>query len=247
MTKSKYLFAVSAAMLVVATPAWAQSQSVSMSGIVVEYSGEVSGDGDFSGATVEVSGVFGGDLDVSGASVEISAEVGEDLEASGGAVEVSGSVGRNAEISGGAIDLTLTVAGRTSISGGAIDVYRDSAFRGDVDISVGAMEFAGHAMGDLEIKFGDMEFSGRADRAVDFEGNSREGIFRRRDRSEIEVSGILEAGGRICAHEVRFLEGAEINGPLTVYADDAPTYASGVDSSNVSFVQRERERCRDDD
>jgi hypothetical protein len=246
MNKSVYLLAASVAALA-ASPALGQSQSVSMSGIVVEYSGDVTGDGDFSGATVEVSGTFGGDLEVSGASVDINATVGDDLEASGGAVEIAGSVGGDAEISGGAVDIDLDVTGRSEISGGAIDIYRDSVFNGATEISVGAMEFAGHAMSELVVRFGDLEFSGRADGVVDFEGNSREGIFRRRDRSEIEISGVLDSGGSICAHEVRFLEGAEVNGPLTVHADEAPDYASGFDASNVNFVMRERERCRDED
>jgi len=246
MKKSILLLSASAAVLL-ASPVWAQSQSVSMSGIVVEYTGEVTGDGDFSGATIEVNGSFGGDLDVSGASVEINVDVGDDLDASAGAIEVNGSVGGDVEISGGAIDLDLQVAGRSEISGGAIDVYSGSVFTGDVEISVGAMEFAGHAMSRLDVRFGDLEFSGLADEAVDFSGNNREGIFRRRDRSEIEISGILNAGGTICAHEVRFMEGAEVNGPLTVHADEEPDYADNFDGSNVSFVLRERETCRDND
>jgi cytoskeletal protein CcmA (bactofilin family) len=246
MNKSIYLLAASVAVLA-ASPALAQSQDVSMSGITVDYSGDVTGDGDFSGATVDVSGSFGGDLEVSGASVEADVEVGDDLEISGGAVDIRGSVGGDAEISGGAIDINLTVAGRSDISGGAIDVYSGSVFTGDTEISVGAMDFAGHAMASLSIRFGDLDFTGRADEAVDFEGNNREGIFRRRDRSEIEISGVLNAGGTICAHEVRFREGAEVNGPLTVHADEEPDYAAGFDASNISFVLRERERCRDDD
>lgn len=244
MNKSMLLMAASVAVLA-ASPALAQNQNVSMSGIVVDYSGEVTGDGDFSGATVEVSGSFGRDLEVSGASVEIRADVGEDLEASGGAVEVSGTVGGNAEISGGAVDIDLEVAGRTEISGGAIDVSRTSTFTGDVEISVGAMEFAGHALSDLDIEFGDLEFSGNVDGMADFRGHNREGFFRRRDRSEIEISGTLAGGGEICAHEVRFMEVAQVNGPLTVRADSEPEYSSGFDASNVTYVDRDGERCRD--
>ena len=244
MTKSIYLMAASAA-AIMASPALAQSQNVSMSGIVVEYSGDVTGDGDFSGATVKVNGSFGGDLEVSGAAAEINADVGDDLEASGGAVELAGSVGGDADISGGAIDFDLRVAGRSLISGGAIDVASTSVFSDDVEINVGALDFGGHAMAGLDIDFGDMEFSGSADEAVRFRGDSREGLFRRRDRSEIEISGVLQAGGEICAHEVRFLPGAEVNGPLTVRADEEPEYASGFDAANVTFVDRDGERCRD--
>ncbi|MEE2524935.1 hypothetical protein V0U79_01035 [Hyphobacterium sp. HN65] len=244
MTKSM-LFLAASAVALAASPAFAQNQNVSMSGIVVDYSGEVSGDGDFSGATVEVSGTFGRDLEVSGASVEVDANVGEDLEASGGAVEVSGTVGGDAEISGGAVDIDLQVSGRSDISGGAIDVTRNSSFAGDVEISVGAMEFAGHAQSDLDIEFGDMDFTGQVDGVADFRGHNREGFFRRRDRSEVEISGTLASGGEICAHEVRFMDGAQVNGPLTVRADSEPEYASGFDASNVTYVDRDGERCRD--
>lgn len=245
MTKSLFLLTASAAVLL-ASPALAQSQNVSMSGVTVDYSGDVAGNGEFSGATVDVSGSFGGDLEVSGAAVEINAVIGADLEASGGAVELSGSVGGNAEISGGAVDIDMQIAGRSEISGGAVDVSPNSVFTGDAEISAGAMDFSGHAMSGLQIRFGDMEFSGRADQAVDFAGNNREGFFRRRDRSEIEISGILDAGGTICAHEVRFRDGAEVNGPLTILADDEPDYAAGFDASNISYAPRERESCRGD-
>lgn len=245
MNKSLFLLSASAAVLL-ASPVLAQSQNVSMSGITVEYSGDIAGSGEFSGATVEVTGTFGGDLEVSGAAVEINAEIGEDLEASGGAVEVSGAVGGNAEISGGAVEVNLQVAGRAEISGGAVEVSSGSVFTGDAVIAAGALEFTGHAMSGLQVRFGDMEFSGRADQAVDFEGNNREGIFRRRDRSEIEISGVLAAGGMICAHEVRFLEGAEVNGPLTILADAAPDYVAGFDASSITYTQRERESCRGD-
>lgn len=242
--KKSMLFLAASTAILSAAPVLAQSQNVSMSGIVVEYSGEVSGDGDFSGATVEVRGSFGRDLEVSGASVEINADVGEDLEASGGAVDVSGTVGGNAEISGGAIDIDLEVTGSSEISGGAIDVARSATFTGYVEISVGAMDFGGHAMSDLDIEFGDMEFSGRVDGMADFQGHNREGFFRRRDRSEIEVSGTLESGGEICAHEVRFMDGAQVSGPLTVRADSEPEYAPGFDASNITYVDRDGERCR---
>lgn len=245
MTKTLFLLSASAAVLLV-SPVLAQSQNVSMSGVTVDYTGDVAGNGEFSGATVDVSGTFGGDLEVSGAAVEINADVGGDLEASGGAVEVSGSVGGDAEISGGAVDIDLQIAGRAEISGGAVDVSPDSVFIGDVEISAGALEFGGHAMSALQLRFGDMEFSGRADQAVDFAGNKREGIFRRRDRSEIGISGILEAGGTICAHEVRFLAGAEVNGPLTILADDEPDYAAGFDATNITYTPRDNERCRGD-
>ena len=244
MTVSRYAL-VMAAGLLAASPALAQSQNVSMSGIVVEYSGEVSGNGSFSGATVDVSGSFGGDLEASGGAVEINADVGEELEASGGAVSLTGRVGGDAEISGGAVEINLQISGESEISGGAVEISPRTVLTGDAEISVGALEFAGQAISRLDIDFGDMEFSGIADGIIDFDGNSREGLFRRRDRSEIEIRGVINAGGEICAHDVRFTSGAEVNGPLTVYSDSPPAFPNGFDSGNVSYVERERPRCRD--
>jgi cytoskeletal protein CcmA (bactofilin family) len=244
MNTRTYLLAVAGCVLA-ASPALAQSQNVSMSGITVDYSGDVSGNGSFSGATVDVSGSFGRDLEVSGAAVDIDAVVGGELEASGGAISVFGNVEGDAELSGGAVEISLQVGGESEISGGAVEVSPQSVFTGYAEISVGALEFSGHAMSDLDVDFGDMEFSGRADGVVDFDGNSREGIFRRRDRSEIEISGVLNGGGEICAHEVRFTSGAEVNEALTVHADSEPEFADGFDSGNVRYVERDRQRCRD--
>lgn len=228
-----------------ASPALAQSQNVSMSGITVDYSGDVTGSGSFSGATVDVSGSFGRNLEVSGAAVDIDAEVGGDLEASGGAISIFGSVAGDAELSGGAVEIDLQIGGVTEISGGAVEVSARSVMTGDTEIAVGALDFAGHAMSRLDIDFGDMEFSGIADGEVDFQGSSREGLFRRRDRSEIEIRGVLNAGGEVCAHNVRFMEGAEVNAPLTVLADSPPDYPDGFDAGNITYVERDRARCRD--
>ncbi|WP_420432485.1 hypothetical protein [Hyphobacterium sp.] len=244
MTVSRYALATAAGLLA-ASPALAQSQNVSMSGIVVEYSGEVSGNGSFSGATVDVSGTFGGDLEASGGAVDIDADVGEELESSGGAVSLVGSVGGDAEISGGAVEIDLLIGGESEISGGAVEISPRTVLTGDAEISVGALDFAGHALSRLDIDFGNMEFSGIAEDIIDFDGNSREGLFRRRDRSEIEIRGVINGGGEICAHDVRFTAGAEVNNALTVLADSEPEFADGFDASNVRYVERDRQRCRD--
>lgn len=240
----KYAFLTAAALSVLAAAiVSAQDRSVDMSGIAVEYSGTVEGNGEFSGASVDVSGSFGGDLEVSGGAVDLDATVGGDLEASGGAVDIQGRFEGFAEISGGAVDIDAEFASNASISAGAIDISRASSFGGNLELAAGAAELGGVYAGRITAEIGDLDFSGRAMQAVTFNGDRRSGIFRRRDRSEIHISGSLEAGGEICAHEVEFHEGASVGGPLSVRADAEPRYPAGFDTSNVRFELRDG-NCR---
>ena len=95
----------------------------------------------------------------------------------------------------------------------------------------------------MDVEFGEMEFGGRALQAVEFEGDKRSGMFRRRDRSELHISGQLEAGGEICAHRVEFRQGASVGGALTVRADSEPSYPTGFDTSNIRFEMRDGDDC----
>ncbi|MEE2566577.1 hypothetical protein [Hyphobacterium marinum] len=236
----KYAFLTAAALsMLAAASASAQNRSVEMSGIAVDYRGTVEGDGEFSGASVDVSGSFGGDLEVSGGAVDVDADVGGQLEASGGAVDLNGSFAGFAEISGGAVDINAQFGSDVEISAGALDISEGSRFAGEFDLSVGAADLNGTYEGRMDVEFGEMEFGGHAFQAVSFEGDHRSGIFRRRDRSEIHISGRLDQGGEVCAHEVEFREGARIGGTLLVRADSEPTFESGVDRSNVRFELRD--------
>lgn len=236
----KYAFLTAAALGVLVTAsASAQNRSVEMSGIAVDYRGTVEGDGEFSGASVDVSGSFGGDLEVSGGAVDVDADVGGQLEASGGAVDLNGTFAGFAEISGGAVDINAQFGSDVEISAGALDISEDSRIAGNLELSVGAADLKGTFEGGMDVEFGEMEFSGHALEAVSFDGDKRSGIFRRRDRSEIRISGRLDQGGEICAHAVEFLTGSVIGGSLLVRADSEPVFENGVDRSNVRFEMRD--------
>ena len=236
--KSMFLTATAIA-AIVSVGAAAQDRSVSMSGIAVDYRGETTGNGDFSGAAVDVSGSFGGDLEVSGGAVDVDASVGGDLDASGGAIDLRGRFDGYADISGGAVDIDAAFGSRVSISAGAIDVSQGSSFADDLDLAAGAADLNGTYSGEIDADFGELEFGGRAMGVVNFEGDKRSGIFRRRERSEIYISGALDAGGNVCAHQVTFMDGASVGGTLNVRADSEPIYPAGFDASNIRFEMRD--------
>ena len=212
------------------TTACVQAQSgptTTFDGIAGSRDVDTDGNVVMNGAVVSLSGRVGGDVEMNGASVDVDAEVGGDLEANGGAVEIRGSVDGESLVNGGAVSLRGDYTGSVVANGGAVD------FRGTF------------ADGFL-INAGVFEFSGEASAPVNVAGSGRErSMFGRSrgDRSEIEINGTLGAGGQLCAHEVKFGSGAQLGGPLTVIADEEPRYASGFDSSLVTYRRREGQRC----
>lgn len=224
--------------------ALAQSNSVEMSGIVVDWSGNVDGDGEFSAAAIDVNGTFGGNLVLSGAAIDARADVGGRLTADGGAIDFEGAVTGEAEFNAGAVEIEGEFGSDVEINAGAADINRGSTFAGDVEIAAGALDFSGRVEGRLTVEVGDAEFDGVAMSPVEINAERRSGMFRRRDRSEITIAGRLEAGGSLCAHEVIFENGAIVGGTLTILADEEPDYPSDFDASNVRFEARGDRECR---
>ncbi|MCF8879082.1 hypothetical protein L5876_04560 [Hyphobacterium sp. SN044] len=241
----KYVLMTAAALTaLVGETAFAQSRSVDMSGIVVDWSGDVEGNGEFSAAAIDVNGTFGGNLILSGAAMDARAVVGGRLTADGGAIDFEGSVTGEAEFNAGAVEIEGDFGANVEINAGAADIRRGSTFAGDVEIAAGALDFSGRVEGRLTAEVGDAEFDGVAMGPIEINAERRRGMFNRRDRSEVTIAGQIEAGGTVCAHEVIFESGASVSGTLTVTADEAPDYPSGFDSSNVRFVERDGEECR---
>ena len=233
-----------AATALIGESALAQSRSVDMSGIVVDWSGDVEGNGEFSAAAIDVDGSFGGNLTLSGAAIDANARVGGRLSADGGAMDFEGSVEGEAEFNGGAVEIEATFGSDVEINAGALEVVRDSVFAGDVQIAAGALHFSGRVEGRLTADVGDAEFDGVAAGPIEINAERRRGMFNRRDRSEITIGGQIEQGGSLCAHEVIFEHGAQVSGTLTITADEAPDYPSGFDSANIRFIERDGEECR---
>lgn len=238
------LLTAAAATALIGESALAQSRSVDMSGIVVDWSGDVEGNGEFSAAAIDVDGSFGGNLVLSGAAIDARARVGGRLSADGGAIDFEGAVSGPAEFNGGAVDIEAAFGDDVEINAGALGVDRDSVFAGDVDIAAGALHFSGRVEGRLMAEVGDAEFDGVAVGPIEISAERRRGMFNRRDRSEITIAGQIQQGGSVCAHEVIFESGAEVSGTLTVTADGMPEYPSGFDSSNIRYVERDGESCR---
>ncbi len=228
-TAMKRIFtAAGAAALSVSLAACVQAQTperTSFDGLVGSQSVNTDGDVEMNGLAVSLEGRVGGNALMNGAAVEVDARIDGDLEANGGAADIQGSVGGSTLVNAGAAEMSGSFSGPVEINAGAADL--SGAFLQGFDATVGALEFSGEARGPVRIK-----------------GSGRErGMFGRRDgdRSRVEISGDLLAGGAICAHEVRFTTQARVGGPVAVEADEAPDYPAGFDASNISFTLREGE------
>ncbi len=212
------------------TTACVQAQSgptTTFDGLAGSRNVDTDGNVEMNGAAITLKGRVGGWVEMNGAAVDVDADVGGDLEANGGAVDIRGSVDGESLVNGGAVSLRGDYGGMVVANGGAVDL--DGSFENGFRINAGNLEFDGEANSPVEVAG---------------QGNNRSMFGRERaDRSEIEINGTLAAGGQLCAHEVSFGSRAQVNGPLTVIADDEPRYASGFDSSQISFLQRDGARC----
>ncbi|XBQ15692.1 MAG: hypothetical protein ABL308_12115 [Oceanicaulis sp.] len=204
-----------------------QAQSVertTFDGIVGTHNLDTDGDVEMNGVAVTLRGRVGGNVEMNGASVDMRADVAGDVEANGGSAELNGEIG-----------------GRTEVNAGSARLM--GSYAGPVEVAAGAAELRGAFANALEIDAGRINFRGEANGPIRFHGQGeRHGWRDRGDDSEIRIRGALNAGGRICAHEVRFESGAVIGGPLEVVADSPPEFAVGVDQSRITFVQRDG-RC----
>jgi|GEM_PF-5951448 cytoskeletal protein CcmA (bactofilin family) len=222
----RFFTAAGAAALIVSLSACVQAQTperTSFDGLMGSQSLDTDGDVEMNGLAVSLDGRVGGNAVMNGAALDINARIGGNLEANGGAADIQGSVG-----------------GRTLVNAGAAELT--GSFSGPVEINAGAAELSGAFLQGFDATVGALEFSGEAGGPVRIIGSGRErGMFRRRDgdRSRVEISGDLRAGGTVCAHEVRFTGDARVGGPLTVEADSHPDYPAGFDATNISFTPRQ--------
>lgn len=217
------IFAAAAA-LVVNLTACVQASSpdrTSFDGLVGARTVDTDGDVEMNGVSVTLRGRVGGDVEMNAASVDLRADVAGDVEANGASAELDGSFG-----------------GRTLVNAGSGRLMGEYA--GPVEINAGAAELRGVFLNALQVRAGRVEFEGEAASPVRFLGEgTRRGRADRRDSSRVRISGALKAGGVICAHEVRFDEGARVLAPLAVIADAAPQYAPGFDPANVRHERRD--------
>ncbi|MGX6647786.1 hypothetical protein ACWCOP_07570 [Maricaulaceae bacterium MS644] len=224
----RFVTAAGAAAIAVSLGACVQAQTperTSFDGLVGSQSLDTDGDVEMNGMAVSLQGRVGGNALMNGAAVDVDARIRGDLEANGGAADIEGSVGGSTLVNAGAAELT-------------------GSFSGPVEINAGAAELSGFFQEGFVATAGALEFSGEARGPVRIMGSGRErGMFGRRDgdRSRVEISGDLQAGGMICAHEVKFTSSARIGAPLAVEADSAPDYPAEFDASNISYTPRQGE------
>ncbi|PWE17204.1 hypothetical protein DDZ18_05790 [Marinicauda salina] len=202
----------------------AHARNQSFDGIAGVIDTDTDGNVEMNGVSVTVRGRVGGWVDLNGASVDVEADVGGDVDLNGASVEFTGSAG-----------------GRTEVNAGGTTL--DGTFSGPVEVNAGRATLRGVYEGPVEINMGSVRLEGRFAAPVEIRGEGRGGLFRRGDRSRVEVSGPLEQGGRICAHEVEFGWGASVGGELLVIADSPPEFVDGETLEGVRYEPREDERC----
>lgn len=201
-------------------------------------------DSEFNGLAGTYDSDTEGNREMNGTAVTSRGRVGGDLEMNGASVDVEGEIGGDADLNGASIEVDARIHGRTIANGAGIDL--EGWYGGPVDVNAAGVEFAGVFEGPIRARVGGATLSGTFQEAVDISGEGRGGLFRRGDRSEIVISGDLQAGGTICAHEVVFRSRAALGAPLTVRADNEPELNELIDASLVTFTPREDRDCNGD-
>lgn len=203
----------------------AQAQNAEFNGLVGTYDADTDGNLEMNGTAVTATGRIGGDLVMNGASVDVDAEIGGDMELNGAGIEMQGSVGGSSLVNGAGVSL-------------------DGRFAGPVEVNAAGVSLAGTYEGPVDLHVGGAELEGVFARPVTLVGEGNGGWFRRRgNRTEVKISGELQAGGSICAHEVRFQSGARLGATLRIEADSRPDIPDGIESGLVDFVERSGQTC----
>lgn len=213
-------FALAAAAALAAGAASAQTSS--FDGIVGVFDQGADGNLEMNGVSITAAGPVGGWLEMNGATIDVDADVVEWMELNGANVEMRGSVGGWSEVNAGNADI-------------------EGAFQGPVEVNAGSVRLAGVYADTVEVAAGRTELAGVFNAELDVRGEGREGLFRRSDRSELVVSGTINAPARLCGHVVSF-RGATLNAEISVRADREPDL-SEVDAARVSFTPRDGGEC----
>lgn len=232
------------------------------------------GDLSLIGGNMNLSGRVGGDVSLVGGNIDLDLAVGGGLSVAGGNMDVDGSIGDTAEIAGGDIDWRADVTDDLEIAGGDLTIDARiggdlSAASGELEIARGA-----HVVGDAEIAAANIEMDGQIDGSLDaaaafihirgeiageawLSADPQEG--RRSWRAEIDEdgaragnpNGLVELSGEfgdavhVCARRVTILRGAQMSGPVRIWADSEPEIAEGANTGSIAFEARNGRDCDD--
>ncbi|MEO1038155.1 MAG: hypothetical protein AAFX09_01320 [Pseudomonadota bacterium] len=212
--------AITAASLLASAGAIAATPTQTFDGLAGSRTYNTDGNVEMNGMSVTAKGRIGGDLEMNGATVDGEAEVGGDLFLNGASVEFTGSVGGAAEVNGAGITL-------------------NGDFLGPIEVNAARARLRGRYIGPVELNVGRGVLAGSFSQPVQVIGESDN----RNDRSRIIVEGELASGGSICAHEVRFEDGAVLGEVLTVRADSEPVLPESIPADRVDFTDRDGADC----
>jgi hypothetical protein len=204
-------------------------------------------DGDYTrlAGDVNLRGRIGGDLSLVAGDVDIDdLDIGGDASIAGGDINFSGRVGREASIAGGEINFSAEVGDELNLAGGEIEF--SGRVHGEASMAAGEMVLAGWFGDSLHAEADEIRFTGEARGpvklvAADELRNSR----RNNQRGLIEIDGTLAGGGEICAISVAFAEGSRVGSGVTVWAESAPSVASGAQVSGLDYRPRNGRDCDD--
>ena len=202
----------------------AQAQDRNFSGLTGSITEDVNGNVEMNGVTLFYSGQVSGDLNMDGATLAAEAQVGGDVELNGAAISFEGRVEGHTEMNSGAIEL-------------------DGEFLGPVQLKSGAVKLTGVYHQDLDLEGGQLELSGSYHGPVDIKLENRSGAFNRRDRSEAYLNGALNAGGYVCAHEVRLGPDLSVRGALTIEASELPSLSGITGSERITLIEKDDQGC----
>lgn len=204
-------------------------------------------DGDYSrlAGDMNLRGRIGGDLSLVAGDIDADdLEVGGDVSIAGGDINYSGRIGREASIAGGQITFAADVGDDLNLAGGEIEF--SGRVDGEAALAAGQMTVGGWFGDELHAHAEEIRFTGEATGPVTFVSAKELNRNRRnRDRGQVEISGSLENGGRICAIDVVFTETARVRGSLTVWSENPPVTRSGAQVSGLDYQPRNGRDCDD--
>jgi hypothetical protein len=241
-----------------------QDGDVSLMGSDMTIEGEIGGDLSLIGSDLDVRANIGGSMSLVGSDIEFDGRVGGQADIAGSDVAWSGDAGDDVDIAGsdvswaGAARGSLSIAGsdifidgrideNLDIAGSDVELTQDSRIGGDLAIAGSDLEIGADIAGQADLVGSRIDITGGIDGRLLATAYSRRGWqWSNNDRHQrIRIDGQIGDGSAVCARRVEMTDNAVLSGTLTVFAEEAPSIADGIDPSAVTFEEIGDRDCDD--
>ena len=220
---------------------------LSLIGSDLDVQADIGGNVSLVGSDVDFNGSTGGRTNIAGSDVDWSGDADNDIDIAGSDVDWSGSTSGTLSVAGSDISIDGRIGEALDLSGSDIEISSRSEIGGDLSVAGSDVDIAGTVRGHADIVASRIDLEGDVEGRLLAIAHSRRGWSWSSDGSHqrISIGGRLGEGGAVCARRVEITPGAELNGPLAVFAEEPPVMADSALRGAVTFEEIGDRDCDD--